>query len=84
MPHYIKRRAEFKYNGDNYTLPIGSVRFTGEDFTIFVPKRTCRQYVYARGVTTPVSDVTLLTNGIPSGNCRSTADGNWVAKVDLI
>lgn len=76
--------AEFKYNGDNYTLPIGSVRFTGEDFTIFVPKRTCRQYVYARGVTTPVSDVTLLTNGIPSGNCRSTADGNWVAKVDLI
>lgn len=76
--------AEFEYEENKYSQPIGSVLFTAEDFTIFVPKRTCRDYVYARGVTTSVSDVTLLTNGVPTGNARSTADGKWVAKVDLI
>lgn len=76
--------AEFNYDERHYSQPLGSVLFTAEDFTIFVPKRTCRNYVYARGVTTSISDVTLLTNGVPTGNCRSTADGNWVAKVDLI
>lgn len=76
--------AEFDIDGKHFSEPIGSVRFMAQDFTIFVPRRTCRDYVYARGVTTPVSDVTLYTNGVPSGNALSTADGFWVAKVGLI
>lgn len=80
--------AEFSSYNDaglqSYSQPLGSVRFKGEDFTIFIPRKTCRQYVYARGVASSMSDVQLLTNGTPAGAARSTADGYWVARVDLI
>lgn len=67
----------------NLSQPLGTLRFKAEDFTIVAPARTCHDYVYARGVATPMSDMSIFANGVPAGSAVTIADGSWVGRVTL-
>ncbi len=76
--------VDFTRDGESFSQPVGSVFFKADEFSIFAPRRTCRESIFVRGVASNLSDVTVFANNIPSGAARSNADGNWIAKVDLM
>lgn len=81
--YYPTASIEFDYNGEHYSQALGSVYFQGVDFKLYVPRRTSREFVYARGVAPAASDVTVFVQGGPSGGARAAGNGEWVTEVPL-
>lgn len=79
--YYPSASIEFDYEGQHYTQPLGSVFFQGVDFKVWVPKKTSRDYVWARGIATNWGDVTVFHNGVASAAAKATGNGEWIAQV---
>lgn len=82
--YYPTVALEYDYNGTPMTQPLGSFFFQGVDFQIFVPKKTSRESVWARGVATASSDVTVFIQGVPGSSAKAAGNGDWLAEVKLI
>lgn len=82
--YYPTASLEFDYKGTHYTQPLGAFYFQGVDFKLYVPKKTCHESIWARGVATNGSDVTIFVNGAPLSSAKASGNGEWLAEVPLM
>lgn len=82
--YYPTATLEYDLHGSHYTQPLGSFYFQGVDFQLFVPKRTSRKSIWARGVATNGGDVTVFVNGAPLSSAKASGNGDWLAEVPLL
>lgn len=82
--YYPSVNLEFDYNGQHFTQPLGTAYFQGVDFKLYVPAKTSKESIYARGVATAGSDVNVFVMGMPSGAAKAGGNGEWVAEVKLM
>lgn len=75
--------AQFTYNGQEVTQPIGSANFTVKDLSINVPSIVNTTSVTISGTAVGKSQIKIYDNGELIGEASSLAGGLWSTIVDL-
>ena len=75
--------VQFKYDGKDYTQPIGQAAFTVKDLSINVPSTTPKAQIPVNGTAIGKSKVQVYDNGVLIGETTALANGVWSTTCDL-
>lgn len=75
--------AQFTYNGQEITQPIGQANFAVKDLSITVPKLVARATVPVSGTAIGKSTVQIYDGDILIGQTNSLANGKWATTCEL-
>lgn len=76
--------AQFKYNGQTVTQPIGQAAFTVKDLSINVPSVVAKPVIPVNGTAVGKSKVQIYDGGTLIGETTSLSNGVWATTCELV